>query len=148
LSALLLDASVILAAFDTDDIHHEPAKAILADTETMLATLDLARYEIANVAVRAWRAPERVASLLEAIDRIGEDGGVVISDSGLLTKAAELAEKHSISVYDAAYVAASSMGGRTLVSCDERDLLSKGRAVSPEEARKPPEDAADTTSTV
>jgi predicted nucleic acid-binding protein len=148
LSALLLDASTILAAFDTDDVHHKPAKAILADTEITLATLDLARYEIANVAVRAWQAPDKAASLLEAIDRIGEDGGVVISDTGLLTKAAELAEKHSISAYDAAYVAASSTGGRTLVSCDERDLVSKGLAVSPEGVQKPPDDAADPLSTV
>ncbi|MBS1877923.1 MAG: PIN domain-containing protein [Actinobacteria bacterium] len=57
MTALLLDASVLLAAFDPADDHHQPARALLEDDETTLATLDLARYEVVNVAVRAWRAP-------------------------------------------------------------------------------------------
>jgi predicted nucleic acid-binding protein len=148
LSILLLDASAILAAFDKDDVHHEPAKAILADPETSLATLDLARYEIANVAIRAWRAPDQVASLLDVVDRIADDGGVLASDTKLLTKAAELAQEHGISVYDAAYVAATSKGERKLVSCDARDLLSKDLAVSPEDALEPSGDEPELPSTV
>jgi predicted nucleic acid-binding protein len=132
-STLLLDASVILAAFDSDDGMHEPAGSILADPVVTLATLDLARYEVANVAIRAWRAPARVVALLEAIDRIAGDGGVLSSTTALLRRAAELAEEHNISVYDAAYVAAASQAGGTLVSCDTRDLISKGLAGSPTE---------------
>lgn len=131
MSALLLDASAILAAFDSDDSHHDSAGALLANPEVTLATLDLARHEIANVAIRAWRVPDRLSSLLDAVDRIGDDGGVIASDTKLLAKAGELAETHSISVYDSAYVAAASFGDRVLVSCDDRDLLSKGLAVSP-----------------
>lgn len=131
MSTLLLDASVILAAFDSDDDLHEPAQAILADPKVTLATLDLARYEVANVAVRAWREPARVASLLEAIDRIADDGGITPSSTALLTRAAQLAEQHTISVYDAAYVAAAGQTGATLVSCDTRDLIDKGLASSP-----------------
>jgi predicted nucleic acid-binding protein len=136
LTTLLLDASVILAAFDRDDAHHKPARAILADPAFTLATLDLARYEVANVAIRAWRAPARVAPLLEAIERIAYDGGVIASTTALLTRAAILAEKHAISVYDAAYAAASGQGDRALVSCDTRDLLSKGLATSPADTRR------------
>ena len=139
MSTLLLDASVILAAFDSGDIHHDASRAILGESEATLATLDLARYEVANVAVRAWCDLERVAALLEAIDRIADDGGVLTSTSALLTSAAEIAEKHGISVYDAAYVAAARQGERALVSCDARDLLSKGLAVSPGEAVPRPE---------
>ncbi|HEX4670249.1 MAG TPA: type II toxin-antitoxin system VapC family toxin [Solirubrobacterales bacterium] len=131
MSTLLLDASAILAAFDPGDRHHETARVLLADDSVTLATLDLARYEVANVAVCAWRAPDAVAPLLFALDRIGNDGGVVASTSTLLTRAAELAERHAISVYDAAYVAAVGEGDRRLVSCDERDLVSKGLAVLP-----------------
>lgn len=40
-------------------------------------------------------------------------------------RAAELAEHHTISVYDAAYVIATGEAGRRLISCDERDLVSK-----------------------
>jgi predicted nucleic acid-binding protein len=134
-TALLLDASVLLAAFDPDDAHHDDARALLEDDETALATLDLARYAVANVAVRAWRAPESVAPLLSAIDRLGEDGGVVASAGALLTRAAELAERHTISVYDAAYAVAAADSGRRLVSCDKRDLVSNGLATLPADTR-------------
>lgn len=135
MSTLLLDASVILAAFDPQDDHHDASRSILSEPDATLATLDLARYEVTNVAVRAWREPARVAALLEAIERISGDGGVIPSTEALLTRAAELAEEHSISVYDAAYVAAARQGERVLVSCDTRDLLSKGLALSPDQAR-------------
>jgi predicted nucleic acid-binding protein len=130
-TALLLDASVLLAAFDRDDAHHEPARALLEDDAIALATLDLARYEVTNVAVRAWRSPESVAPLLAVIERLGDDGGVLDSAGSLLPRAAELAERHSISVYDAAYAAAAGDAGMRLVSCDERDLTSKDLAVLP-----------------
>jgi predicted nucleic acid-binding protein len=144
-STLLLDASVILAAFDSDDELHGPSKTLLADPEITLATLDLARYEVANVAVRGWCEFGRVAPLLEAIDRISGDGGVIPSTTALLSRAAKVADEHTISVYDAAYVAAADQAGGTLVSCDIRDLVSKGLASSParmhEEQSPPPEES-------
>jgi len=131
MSTLLLDSSVVLAAIKSGDRHHESAGALLADGSTVLATLDLARYEVANVAVRAWSAPEAVAPLLRILDRVAADGGVVESSARLIAHAAELAEGHAISVYDAAYVAAAAEAGCRLVSCDVRDLVSKGLAVLP-----------------
>ncbi len=131
MSTLLLDASVILAAFDSDDEFHGASKALLADPDVTLATLDLARYEVANVAVRGWRELGRVAPLLEAVDRIAGDGGVIPSTTALLSRAAKLADDHTISVYDAAYMAAADQAGGTLVSCDIRDLVGKGLAGSP-----------------
>jgi 2-amino-4-hydroxy-6-hydroxymethyldihydropteridine diphosphokinase len=130
-STLLLDASVILAALDADDDLHDDCRAIFADPDVTLATLDLARYEVTNVAVRAWRKPGQVGRLLEAVDRIADDGGVLLSSTPLMARAAEIADEQGISVYDAAYVAASRQGDRTLVSCDTRDLISKGLAVAP-----------------
>ncbi len=131
MSTLLLDASAVLAAFDRDDRHFAAARALLTNDAVTIATLDLARYEVANVAVCAWRSPDLVTALLSTLDRIADDGGVLVSTSTLLTRAAELAERHRISVYDAAYVAAVGEGDRRLVSCDERDLVSKGLAVLP-----------------
>jgi predicted nucleic acid-binding protein len=131
LSTLLLDASVVLAAFDPDDAHCISATQLLDDTSVTLATLDLARYEAANIAIRAWRNPDVVTLLLAVLERIADDGGVIVSTGPLMARAAELAEQHSISVYDAAYVAAVGGGNRRLVSCDERDLVSKGLAVLP-----------------
>jgi predicted nucleic acid-binding protein len=133
-TTLLLDASVLLAAFDPEDDHHESARALLEDEQTALATMDLARYEVTNVAVRAWRAPESVAPLLATIERLAEDGGVVTSTDTLLTKASEIAQRHTISVYDAAYAAAAYDAGHRLISCDERDLVSKGLAAFPADA--------------
>jgi predicted nucleic acid-binding protein len=130
-TTLLLDASVLLAAFDPEDDQYQPARTLLEDDEVALATLDLARYEIANVAVRAWRAPESVAPLLATVERLADDGGVVPSTDTLLVRAAEIAERHTISVYDAAYAAAADESGHRLVSCDERDLVSKGLASLP-----------------
>jgi predicted nucleic acid-binding protein len=134
-TTLLLDASVLLAAFDPEDDHNEPARALLEDDAATLATLDFARYEVANVAVRAWRAPESVAPLLAVVERLADDGGVHSSTNTLLTRAAEIAERHTISVYDAAYAAAADEGGHRLVSCNERDLVSKGLASLPANAR-------------
>ena len=121
---------MILAAFDSDDELHGPSQTLLVDPDVTLTTLDLARYEVANVAVRGRREFSRVAPLLEAIDRISGDGGVIPSTTTLLSRAAKLADEHTISVYDAAYVAAADQAGGTLVSCDIRDLVGKGlRAV-------------------
>jgi predicted nucleic acid-binding protein len=131
LSTLLLDASVVLAAFDRDDALHGPARALLSDSAVTLATLDLARYEVTNVAIRAWRAPKLVSPLLEAIERISNDGGVLLSTNTLLAGAAQLAEEHVLSAYAAAYLAAATQTGGALVSCDIRDLVSKGLASSP-----------------
>jgi predicted nucleic acid-binding protein len=144
-STLLLDASVILAAFDSDDELHGPSQTLLAAPQITLATLDLARYEVANVAVRGWCEPGRVAPLLEAVDRLSGDGGVIPSTTTLLSRAAKLADEHAISVYDAAYVAAADQAGGTLVSCDIRDLLSKGLASSPAsvyEEEPPPDESS------
>lgn len=146
MSTLLLDASVILAAFDSDDELHGPAKTLLANPDVTLTTLDLARYEVGNMAVRGWCEIGRVAPLLEAIDRISGDGGVMPSTTTLLSHAAKLAHEHGISVYDAAYVAAADQSGGTLVSCDIRDLVSNGLASSPasvrEEESPPPEESS------
>jgi predicted nucleic acid-binding protein len=136
-NTLLLDASVILAAFDSDDELHGPSQTLLTDPEITLATLDLARYEVANVAVRGWCEFRRVAPLLEAIDRISGDGGIIPSTTTLLSRAAKLADEHAISVYDAAYVAAADQAGGTLVSCDIRDLVSKGLASGPASVHEP-----------
>jgi predicted nucleic acid-binding protein len=132
-TTLLLDASVLLAAFDPEDGQHESARTLLEDENATLATLDLVRYEVTNVAVRAWRAPNSVTPLLAVVERLADDGGVVPSTDTLLTRAAEIAERHTISVYDAAYAAAADEGGHRLVSCDERDLVSKDLAALPAE---------------
>ncbi len=50
----LVDASVVLAREDPEDTHRGDAGRLL-DGGDALATLDLAFYEVTNVAVRSWR---------------------------------------------------------------------------------------------
>lgn len=64
-----VDASVLLAREDADDDEHEAVCELLAG-DLPLATLDLAYYEVGNVAVRSWRDVEaagRLRGLIEAI---------------------------------------------------------------------------------
>jgi predicted nucleic acid-binding protein len=59
---------------------------------------------------------------------------LIRADEALLGTAADLAATHGLPAYDAAYVAAASTIGARLVSCDLRDLVSSGFAVSPVDA--------------
>jgi len=100
-----------------------------------LATLDLALYEVTNVAVRAWQDRGAAERLRGRIAAVAGDGGIKRAEPGLLERAGEIAEQQGVSVYDAAYVAAAEGWGAALVSCDVRDLLSRGLA-------RPPADVA------
>jgi len=129
----LLDASVLLAREDIDDVSHGHARRLL-DGPDPVATVDLAFYEVGNVAIRAWRDPVAGARLIERITAIAGDGGLVRADGALLRSAAEVAARHGITVYDATYVVAAERIGAELVSCDVRDLVSRQLARLPSDA--------------
>ena|SRR5580765_177159 len=127
--AALVDASVWCAAANRDERWHEESVALLHGAGAVFA-LDLTLYEVANVAVRSWRAPYAVPDLLELIS------GTCAAPLAIITprrarQAAQVADEHTISVYDAAYVTVAAELGCTLVSCDVRDLVSKGLAILP-----------------
>lgn len=126
----LLDSSVLLASEDPDDENHRDARRLLAGTDP-LATLDIAFYEVTNVAVRAWRDLSAAHRLRERVAALADDGGLVRANADLIADAAALAHEHEISVYDAAYVVAARVSGAQLVSCDQRDLVSRGLARLP-----------------
>ncbi|MGA2471748.1 MAG: PIN domain-containing protein [Solirubrobacteraceae bacterium] len=129
----LLAASVLLACEDSDDVNHGDAQRLLEGTDA-LCTLDLAYYEVANVAIAAWKDAAAARRLRGLIAAVAGDGGLVRADSELLEAAAELAPQHGISAYAAAYVAAAGACGAQLVSCDVRDLVSRGLALLPADA--------------
>lgn len=126
---ILLDASVLLAAEDTDDQHHRAAVALLATGA--LATLELAVYEAVNVAERRWQDPWASDRLQQRIWAIAELGTLVRVHHRLIQRTADLARQHKLSAYDAAYVAAAERIGAPLASCDQRDLVSRGLAQLP-----------------
>jgi predicted nucleic acid-binding protein len=127
------DASVLLSREDADDDQHDAARRLLSG-EVAVATLDLAYYEVTNVAVRAWRDPDAARRLGGLVAALADDGGVVRVDAGLIAEATQIAERHDLSVYDAAYVAGARAAGAQLVSCDQRDLVSRDLALTPEQA--------------
>lgn len=126
----LLDASVLLAAEDPDDRFHTAAERLLRGPDP-LSTLDLAYYEVTNVAIRAWADRGAADRLCERVAAVADDGGLVRATPSLLDAAADIASEHGLSAYDAAYVAAARSTGATLISCDVRDLVSRGLATLP-----------------
>jgi predicted nucleic acid-binding protein len=128
---IFLDASVLLAAEDLDDPNHQAASALLRTGA--LGTLDLAAYETVNVAEVRWRDPEASRRLRERVWAIADLGALVRVDRTLTDRAAKLSREHTISAYDAAYVAGAERLGAPLASCDERDLVSRGLAKFPHE---------------
>ena len=135
MSTLLLDAGVWLAARDADDRHHEPAcRLIEAGPDARpLAALDLTLYEVANVATRSWRSPDR-ARIVARLVRAACTDTIAPVDDALIERAIALADEHGLSVYDAAYVAAARERAWTLVSTDHADLVGPGHAIAPEDA--------------
>ncbi len=135
MSSLLLDASVWIASLDPLDRHHAEAQQLIVGVESgrSLAALDLTLYEVANVAVKSWKAPEDAGTLVELV-RSSCPGTLAQIDEALIEQAIALADEHGLTVYDAAYVAAAKLHGWTLVSADHADLVRPGLAVSPDVA--------------
>ncbi len=127
---------MLLAREDADDDQHEAARQLLAGDAT-LATLDLAYYEVGNVAVRAWRDVDAAGRLRGLVDAVADDGGLVRVDEALIAHAVRIADTNGLSVYDAGYVAGAAIAGAQLVSCDLRDLVSRNLAVTPRQACQP-----------
>lgn len=133
MSLWIIDASVFLAREDADDTNHADAVRLL-DGPDPIATLDLAFYEVTDVAMRAWHDAAAARRLRERVAAIAADGGIISASSTLLDAAASIADRHQISVYDAAYVAAAESSNGELASCDVRDLVSRGLAKLPVDA--------------
>ena len=94
--------------------------------------LDLTPYEAANVAVVSWRSAERAEAIRDLIlHRVARP--LIAVTRARIGLAITLAQRHDITVYDAAYAAVADELRIQLVSCDVRDLVSNGLAVLPED---------------
>ena len=85
---------------------------------------------------RKCREPHEARKLIHVLLTAGGDR-IARVDAALLEDAVNLMIDHSLSAYDAAYVAAAGRYGWQLVSLGVRDLVSKGLAVTPEAADYP-----------
>ncbi|HSR93909.1 MAG TPA: PIN domain-containing protein [Solirubrobacterales bacterium] len=134
--ALLVDASVWIAARDPEDRFRTAARSLVLDTAIPVAAMDLTFYEVANAMGARRRQLDEARHLLRFLaQRCGEQ--ILAIDAGLAESALEVALEHDLTAYDAAYVAAARRHGWTLVSADIADLVSKGLAVAPDAADYP-----------
>jgi len=133
---LLVDASVWAALADPGERFHAEARELLVDSEASLAALDLTLLEVANAVGIKMGRPQRARWLSEMVaTRCGER--LMRADPGFVAAALDVAAEQGLTIYDAAYVAAARRNGWQLVSLDVRDLVSKGLAVTPDDADYP-----------
>jgi predicted nucleic acid-binding protein len=135
MSTLLLDASVWIASLDPKDRHSAAAQELIDSVEkgASLAALDLTLYEVADIAVRRWRAPDDARTLVQLVQE-SCPSRITAVDGELAMRAIAQADRHGLSVYDASYVAAADLQDWTLVSIDHKDLIEPGLAITPEAA--------------
>lgn len=129
---MIVDASVWVAAFDTEDRFHGAAQELIRDRGGDLAALDLTLYEVANVSVV--RAPGLVGNRIVDLVLVTCDRDLIRVDPELIRHATQIAADNGITAYDAAYVAAARRRGTPLVSTDMKDLVHPGHAITPESA--------------
>lgn len=122
------DASVALKWFHSEGEEEVDAARALLDRyarhEVALQVLDLTPYEVGDALLRgrAGITADRVAIVLEALAEICPQ---VSPSTAELRTAAELAEQHGLTLYDAAYAAVARTRGAELVTLD-RALIRSG----------------------
>ncbi len=129
---LLLDASVWIAAADSDDTYHDSARALVIDVARPMGALDLTLYEIANVVGVVKGQREIAVRICQTLLKRSE-GALARVDKALVEQAIALAAEHKLTAYDAAYVAAARKHAWTLVSVDLKDLVRPGLAATPDD---------------
>jgi predicted nucleic acid-binding protein len=132
-TTLLVDTSVLLKWFHSEgESELAEARAIRDATlvgEVQARVIDLALYEMGNVLVRTLRwSGSVVADQLD--DLVLICGPPLAMGAEWFRQAAELAERHRLTFYGAAWAAAAEALGITLVSVDAQ-LLAAGLAESP-----------------
>lgn len=129
------DANVALKWFHAEGEEEVPeARALVAAHQARtvaLKVLDLTAYEVGNALLRghAKATASQVATVLEALAEICP---AVRPDPDELRLAAELADRHALTLYDAAYAAVAENRGATLATLD-RALLKAGLGSRPSE---------------
>ncbi|HTB71541.1 MAG TPA: type II toxin-antitoxin system VapC family toxin [Solirubrobacteraceae bacterium] len=129
---LLLDASVWIAAVDSQDRYHIPARALVLDPARPLAALDLTLYEVANVVGVVKGRPEVAARISQTLLKRSE-GALARVNQILAEDAIAIAIRHNLTAYDAAYVATAREHDWMLVSADLKDLVKPGLAAAPDD---------------
>ena len=129
------DANVALKWFHAEGEEEvEPARALVAAhgaRTVALRVLDLTAYEVGNALLRgrARATADQVATVLEALDAVCP---AVPPNADERRLGAELAARHGLTFYDAAYAAVAKNRGATLATLDGA-LLKAGLGRRPSE---------------
>lgn len=132
---VVTDASVALKWFHAEGEEEVPeARALVAAHRARtvaLLVLDLTAYEVGNALMRGGTqaTADQVATVLGALEEICP---AVRPDTEELRLAAELAERHDLTIYDAVYAAVAESRAATLATLD-RALLEAGLGSRPSE---------------
>jgi predicted nucleic acid-binding protein len=132
------DANVALKWFHSEGEEEVAEARALLEAHRLrtlgVAVLDLTPYEVGNALLRgrAGAGAEQVAIVLEALAEIC----VTVSPSSEdFRRASELAEQHSLTLYDATYAAVAEGHGAELATLDGA-LLAAGLGVRPAEINR------------
>ena len=128
----VVDASVFVAAFSRDEVHHAKAVAWLNRALAETATLDVPAIVLPEVSAAISRGQDddglakRTLNLLSSTDLIQ----IFAVTPELARRAAEIGIVQRIRGCDAVYVALAEQLGTELVSLDQQQLA-RGKAVIP-----------------
>lgn len=119
------DASVALKWFHAEGEEEVPeARALVTAHQARtvsLLVLDLTAYEVGNALLRG-RAKATASQVATVLEALGEICSATRPDADELRLAAELAGRHDLTLYDAAYAAVAENRGAKLATLD-RALL-------------------------
>jgi len=133
--SVVSDANIVLKWFHAEDEEEvDAARALLEahkERTIALSVLDLTVYEVGNALMRgpAGATAEQAATVVEALVEICP---AARPSSEEMRAASQLAERHDLTLYDAAYAAVARSRSAELVTLD-RALLDAGLGSKPAE---------------
>jgi predicted nucleic acid-binding protein len=126
--SVVSDANVVLKWFHSEGEEEvEPARALLdahKERTVALSVLDLTAYEVGNALMRgrARASAEQAATVIEALAEVCP---AIRPSPEEMRLASQVAERHDLTLYDAAYAAVAQSRSAELVTLDRALLAAK-----------------------
>lgn len=126
--SVVSDANIVLKWFHSEGEEEvEPARALLdahKERTASLSVLDLTAYEVGNALMRgrASASAEQAATVIEALAEVCP---AIRPSPEEMRVASQIAERHDLTLYDAAYAAVAQSRSAELVTLDRALLAAK-----------------------
>jgi predicted nucleic acid-binding protein len=130
--AMVVDASVWVAAFDPMDSHHQDSVAFLRAVEAAGVPLSIPAVALVETGCAIARRTGSSSSASDATRVLMNRRSLTIEpmSAALLATAIEVGIQHRLRGGDAVYVATARVTGGQLIAWD-RELLERGDAIAP-----------------